>query len=100
MAQIVSLLKENDPDKHIILFTVPPFNFSGEQEQIWRQVNESIRNNPPVGVSRVFDMAAELSQPAPEEHRLRPEYMSNKYDPHPNGLAGKVVSEAFLKWYR
>ncbi|MNC54945.1 hypothetical protein D3C75_1044470 [compost metagenome] len=79
---------------------MPPFNFSGEQEQIWRQVNETIRSNPPLGVSRVFDMAAVLSQPAPHEHRLIPEYMSNNDDPHPNGLAGKAVSEAFLKWYR
>ncbi|MNI17895.1 GDSL-like Lipase/Acylhydrolase [compost metagenome] len=100
LTRIVSLLIESDPAKHIILFTVPPFNFSDEQELIWRQVNEIIRTNPPIGVSRVFDMAAVLSHPAPNEHKLRPEYMSNKDDPHPNGLAGTAVSEAFLKWYR
>ncbi|MNW53718.1 GDSL-like Lipase/Acylhydrolase [compost metagenome] len=100
LATIVRLLKQNEPSTEIILFTVPPFNFSGEQEQIWRQVNETIRTVPPEGVSRVFDMAAVLSQPAPLEHRLRPEYMSSKDDPHPNGTAGKAVSDAFLAWYR
>ncbi|MGZ7442051.1 SGNH/GDSL hydrolase family protein [Paenibacillus sp. TH7-28] len=96
---IISLLKSNDPATEIILFTVPPFNFSGEREQVWRNVNASIRASSIPGVDRVFDMAALLSRLAPEEHRLRPEFMSPGDDPHPNGLAGKVVAEAFLKWY-
>ncbi|RCX20591.1 lysophospholipase L1-like esterase [Fontibacillus phaseoli] len=99
LSTIVSLLKENNSAVDIILFTVSPFNFTGEREHIWRRVNEALRTSPPAGVSRVFDIAAVLSQPAPEEHRLRPEYMSSEFDPHPNGLAGAAVSEAFLKWY-
>ncbi|MEK5162718.1 SGNH/GDSL hydrolase family protein [Paenibacillus sp. FSL R5-0527] len=96
---IISLLKKNDPATEIILFTVPPFNFSGAREQVWRSVNAAIRAASIPGVDRVFDMAALLSRPAPEEHRLRPEFMSPGDDPHPNGFAGKVVAEAFLKWY-
>lgn len=96
---IISLLKKNDPATEIILFTVPPFNFSGAREQVWRSVNAAIRAVSIPGVDRVFDMAALLSRPAPEEHRLRPEFMSPGDDPHPNGFAGKVVAEAFLKWY-
>ena len=96
---IISLLKKNDPATEIILFTVPPFNFSGSREQVWRSVNAAIRAASIPGVDRVFDMAALLSQAAPMEHRLRPEFMSPGDDPHPNGFAGKVVAEAFLKWY-
>ncbi|MEC0139047.1 SGNH/GDSL hydrolase family protein [Paenibacillus macerans] len=96
---IISLLKKNDPATEIILFTVPPFNFSGSREQVWRSVNAAIRASSIPGVDRVFDMAALLSQAAPQEHRLRPEFMSPGDDPHPNGFAGKVVAEAFLKWY-
>lgn len=99
LTTIVSLLRQNDPTTEIILFTVPPFNFSEEREQVWRRVNDHIRSASLPGVDRVFDMAVHLSQPAPQDHRLRPEFMSSEYDPHPNGAAGKVVADAFLAWY-
>lgn len=62
-------------------------------------MNETILANPPAGVDRVFDIAAVLSVPAPADHRIRPEYMSDEFDPHPNGNAGKAVADAFLEWY-
>lgn len=99
LTTIISALHQNDPSAEIILFTVPPFNFSEEREQVWRRVNDQIRSASLPGVDRVFDMAALLSQPAPLEHRLRQEFMSSADDPHPNGAAGKVVAEAFLAWY-
>lgn len=99
LTSIVSSLKANNSEADIILFTVPPFNFSGNREQVWRKVNEVLRTAPPAGVSRVFDIAAVLSQPAPNEHQVRPEFMSPGNDPHPNGVAGKAVAEAFLQWY-
>ncbi|MDU4697839.1 MAG: SGNH/GDSL hydrolase family protein [Paenibacillus sp.] len=99
LTTIITELRQNDPSVDIILFTVPPFNFSEEREQVWRRVNEHIRSASLPGVDRVFDMAALLSQPAPLDHRLRPEFMSSEYDPHPNGAAGRVVADAFLAWY-
>ncbi|WP_277473147.1 MULTISPECIES: GDSL-type esterase/lipase family protein [unclassified Paenibacillus] len=96
---IITKIKEANPAVKIILSTVPPFNFAEERETYWRTVNAAIRNTPPAGVDRVFDIAAVLSEPAPQEHRIRPEYMSNEFDPHPNGHAGKAVAEAFLAWY-
>lgn len=96
---IVSTIKNNNPDTHIILCTVPPFNFTGEREVAWRTVNEQIRNEPPAGVDRVFDIAKVLSQNTPDDHLVNSEYMSSTYDPHPNGIAGKAVSDAFLTWY-
>lgn len=100
LQSIISVLKEKDASTEIILFTVPPFNFTEQREQEWRKVNETIRTASLPGVSRVFDIAAILSQPAPNEHVEQPKFMSNQFDPHPNGIAGKAVAEAFLKWYR
>lgn len=99
LAHIVSRIKENQPEAAVILSTVPPFNFADEREAAWRKVNENILNQPSAGVDRVFDIAAVLSEPAPADHRIRAEYMSGEYDPHPNGNAGKAVADAFLKWY-
>ncbi|WP_342424407.1 GDSL-type esterase/lipase family protein [Paenibacillus sp. FSL E2-0178] len=99
LAHIISKIKEARPETAVILSTVPPFNFEGEREVYWRKVNETILANPPAGVDRVFDIAAVLSVPAPADHRIRPEYMSDEFDPHPNGNAGKAVADAFLEWY-
>lgn len=95
LAAIVSTIKAANPAAKVILSTVPPFNFAEERETYWREVNAVIRNNSPAYVDRVFDIAAVLAEPAPQEHRIRPEYMSNEFDPHPNGHAGKAVAEAF-----
>jgi hypothetical protein len=48
----------------------------------------------------VFDIANVLSQTAPHENLLKTDYMSSEFDPHPNGVAGIDVAEAFLKWYK
>lgn len=99
LTHIISKIREARPGASVILSTVPPFNFEGERETAWRKVNASILNSPPAGVSRVFDIAAVLSVPAPADHRIKPEYMSDEFDPHPNGHAGKAVADAFLEWY-
>lgn len=96
---IISGIKRRQPEARIILGTVPPFNFTGEREAYYREVNRIIRENPPEGADRIFDIAAVLAMPSPEENRIRPEYMSGKDDPHPNGLAGLAVAQAFLDWY-
>lgn len=99
LTTIVSKINEHNPKAEIIMFTVPTFNFKGEQESVWRKVNQSIRTNPPVGVCRVFDVANVLSQATPNDNLLKPEYMSSAEDPHPNGVAGKAICEAFMSWY-
>ncbi|WP_223879850.1 SGNH/GDSL hydrolase family protein [Paenibacillus spiritus] len=100
LGELVARLKSGRPDLRIMLGTVPPFNMEDEREREWREVNRRLRENPPRGTDAVFDIAAVLSEPAPREHRIRSEYMSGEYDPHPNGLAGTAVAEAFLAWYR
>ncbi|WP_238652615.1 SGNH/GDSL hydrolase family protein [Paenibacillus piscarius] len=99
LAYIISRIKEAQPETTVTLSTVPPFNFADEWETHWRKVNDCIRTSPPAGVDRVFDMAAVLSVPTPADHRIKPEYMSDEFDPHPNGTAGKAVADAFLAWY-
>ncbi|KGE19290.1 SGNH/GDSL hydrolase family protein [Paenibacillus wynnii] len=96
---IISELRSANPEVSILLTTVPPFNFEGDKEQAWREVNTSILTSPPVGVNRVFDIARVLSMPAPYEHRIRSEYMSGTDDPHPNGAAGQRIAKEFLEWY-
>ncbi|MCM3783328.1 SGNH/GDSL hydrolase family protein [Neobacillus mesonae] len=102
LTTIIQKLKANpdQPDVKIILFTIPPFNFVEKREEIWRTVNETIRTRPPEGVDYVFDIAEVLSCSVPNEHRIESKYMSNEFDPHPNGEAGKQVAEAFLKWFQ
>ena len=100
LAYIVSEAKAYNPAMRIIMFTVPTFNFRDEREAVWRNVNEQLRHCPPAGVDLVFDIANVLSQTAPHENLLKTEYMSSEFDPHPNGVAGTDVAEAFLKWYK
>ncbi|AIQ72547.1 GDSL-type esterase/lipase family protein [Paenibacillus sp. FSL R5-0636] len=99
LTTIIAKIKTANADASIILSTVPPFNFQEAREETWRRVNHEILTNPPAGVDRVFDIASLLSLPAPDDHRIRPEYMSGQDDPHPNGIAGKTVADAFLNWY-
>ena len=56
---IIQKIKQN-PERsgvQVILFTVPPFNFAEEREEVWRTVNETIRTCPPEGTDIVFDIA-------------------------------------------
>ncbi|WP_307477035.1 hypothetical protein [Paenibacillus harenae] len=44
-------------------------------------------------------IAEVLSQEAPRDNLLIPEYISSDFDAHPNGEAGAAVASAFLAWY-
>ncbi|WP_207717321.1 SGNH/GDSL hydrolase family protein [Anaerosporobacter faecicola] len=96
---IVEKLWEANPHLRVLLFTVPSFNFVGEEAKIWRKINETIKTEPPKGVEHVFDIASILALPAPNDTQTKGEYQVSEEDCHPNGKAGTVVAEAFLKWY-
>lgn len=96
---IVSILKDSRIDMSVILCTVPPYNLTDAQELVWRDVNQAIRSYAIAGVDRIFDIAEVLSQAAPRDNLIMPEYMSSEFDAHPNGRAGSAVASAFLAWY-
>ncbi|GGA30138.1 SGNH/GDSL hydrolase family protein [Paenibacillus physcomitrellae] len=97
---ILSRLTKRNPQMRILLSTIPPFNFTENRERVWRLVNVWILSQLPEGAERVFAVGDILSCSKPEEQRIKPEYMSDVYDPHPNGLAGRAVSDALLAWYK
>jgi lysophospholipase L1-like esterase len=99
LATIVDRLKQHNPATKIILFTIPTFNFTGAAYTTWKQVNDEILAGPPSGVDRVFDVAAVLSQPAPDDGLVKPEYHTGG-DAHPNDVGSAAIATAFLAWYR
>jgi lysophospholipase L1-like esterase len=98
LATIIDRIKGHNASTKLILFTVPTFNFTGASYATWAQVNATIRTTPPAGVDRVFDIAAVLSQPAPNDGLLKPGYTTNG-DAHPNDLGSTAIANAFLAWY-
>jgi lysophospholipase L1-like esterase len=98
LTTIVTLLKQHDPTMTVILFTVPTFNFTGDAYTTWKTVNDAILMSPPAGVDRVFDVAAVLSQPAPNDGLVQVGY-SNGADAHPNDAGSAAIAAAFLAWY-
>ncbi|MOA48480.1 hypothetical protein D3C78_1712280 [compost metagenome] len=97
LASIIGQLREDAAARKLWLFTLPAFNFTGDHEIVWRTVNNWIREH--AQVDGVFDIAAVLGQAAPDEHLIQEAFMSPHQDPHPNGVAGTAVAEAFLAWY-
>jgi lysophospholipase L1-like esterase len=98
LTTIVSLLKQHDSQTSVILFTVPTFNFTGAAYTTWRTVNDTILSAPPAGVDRVFDVAAVLSQPAPNDGLVQAAYHTGG-DGHPNDAGSAAIAAAFLAWY-
>ncbi len=96
LIKIVQMLKAANPKMRITLFTLPPFDFEGEQLEVWRRVNEWIQRGNAVGAD-VFDTVPVLGRPAPDGHRTREEYRF-ALDAHPNARAGEVLARAFLAW--
>jgi lysophospholipase L1-like esterase len=94
LTTILTKLKQNDATTKTILFTVPTFDWSGGELTSWRQANTTIRTNPPVGADRVFDIAAVLSEPAPNDGLVQPQYHGS--DAHPNDTGSTAIANAFL----
>jgi len=96
LSRTVQTLKAANQAMRVMLFTLPPFDFEGEQLAGWRQVNEWILGGGAPGAD-VFDPASVLGRPAPGQHRTREEYRF-ALDAHPNARAGEALARAFLAW--
>lgn len=92
LRHIIDLLRENNPEVKIILFTVPPFNLEPYGEEQRQIVNREILGG--AFGTEVFDFGAVLEG---DPGRVRPEYMSDPDDAHPNGLAGEAAARALLE---
>ena len=84
---IVSSLK--NAGCRVILFTVPPFDMTGDAMRHWYAVNASIRARNITGCDAIFDFARVLGQPAPNEHR-------SVYGGHPDAKGCAVAANAYL----
>ena len=73
---------------HVIIQTVPPFNYSEEQRRIWDSVNEFIKNDL-TDADLIFDCVTCLAKSDDEPHMV-------KYDPHPDAEGCKVWAEALF----
>ena len=71
----------------VILFTVPPYGYTGEKREMWNTVNDAIRRG--LGQDDTFDMAAVLGLPAPDENQPR-------WGGHPNVEGCAAVARAYL----
>ncbi|MBQ4350673.1 MAG: hypothetical protein II768_05400, partial [Clostridia bacterium] len=74
----------------VILFTVPPFDFTGIARDRWYAVNRAVRESIAKDADALFDFAAVLGKPAPDEHL-------SVYGGHPNAEGCAVLAEAYLK---
>lgn len=84
---VVTKLKE--AGCRVILLTLPPFDLEGDQRNQWQKVNAVIQNHLRKEAVGLFDIAAVLGQPAPNENLCI-------YGGHPNAEGCRLVAEAYL----
>lgn len=89
LRRIVAALKAAPRPPRVVLFTVPPFDYEGENIARWRAINAAISAPGHLGADHSFDMARVLSIGGERE------YMS-KYGPHPDGVGGAAVAREYI----
>ena len=89
---LLQKLKEGRQRK-IILCTVPPFNFTGEKEFVWHEVNQHIIDMYG-SETEVFDIRRALSRPAPFDNYILEELDSG--DGHPSDAAASKIAGMFF----
>lgn len=85
---IVTKLKE--AGCKVVLLTIPPFDLEGEPLRQWKKANAVIRDQLWKAADGLFDVAAVLGQPTPNEHLCI-------YGGHPDAEGCKAVANAYLK---
>ncbi len=73
----------------VILFTVPPFDMTGDAKDYWYYVNDKIRLTISNEADAVFDFAAVLGGDAPNAHM-------SVYGGHPNAEGCALAAKAYL----
>lgn len=74
----------------VILFTVPPFDFTGIARDRWYAVNRAVREAISQEADALFDFATVLGRPAPDEHL-------SVWGGHPNAEGCAAAAKAYLE---
>lgn len=88
ISTVLDLLRE--AGVKTILFTVPPFDMSGTPCEYWYKTNNAIREELSKKSDCIFDFAAVLGRPEPNQHL-------SVYGGHPNAEGCAVLAKAFLE---
>ena len=88
LSTIITKLKE--AKCRVILLTIPPFDLHGEQRLQWETANSAIRSELWKTADGLFDIAAVLGQPAPNNNLCI-------YGGHPNAEGCRFVAETYLQ---
>ena len=87
----VAHLHAMNPQGKVVLFTMPPFDMTGEREQVRTRVNAAILESG-LGADAVFDIARVLA--LDEEHSSLTLFGS-----HPDGRGGAAVAGEYLSHF-
>ena len=85
--QIAAMAEEEGAE--IILFSVPPFNFTGAKLEMWNNINKGIKALAEEKGYSFFDFAAVLGDPNDPSKYI--------YGDHPNKAGCTAVAEAFME---
>jgi len=77
----------------VILQTVPPFDYRGDNIGKWERINEYIKTELSEAADYIFDNSAVLSRCADEPY-------NSKYGGHPNGEGCKAWAEALYEFVK
>ena len=85
----IAALKARNPRVRAVLFTIPPFDLTGADEDRWRAVNGAIRGGDHLGADAVFDIAAILGHEPPRDNFAF-------FGGHPDGRGGAAAAGEYL----
>ncbi len=88
LIRVVSFLKKEN--KTVILQTVPPFCYKGEQITVWEKVNEYIKQTLSKKVDLLFDVVPVLQKSELEPHLTQ-------YGDHPNEKGSMLWAQALYQ---
>jgi hypothetical protein len=72
------------------IFTIPPFDWEGENEKTWRFVNQYILDELSEYTDYLFDTVKVLGELPPNDNKA-------KYGGHPDGNGGMALSNSFIE---
>lgn len=91
LRSVVRALHDSPKHPRVVLLTIPPFDMTEHNEDMWRAAVNAIREDG-LGADAVFDIAAMLCQPAPRDNFAA-------FGGHPDGRGGAAVAGEYLSHF-